>query len=299
MIEKLAYRGWPNSYRVTDGRVELIVTSDVGPRVMRFAFLDGQNLFYECTAQLGNTAEPWWMIRGGHRLWVAPETVPETYALDNRACEVTFPSDHAICVRAPIEEETKLRKALTARLVDSGQVLIEHSVTNCGAPPVPWAPWAVTVLAPGGTAFANLPDRKAHANELLPMTPLVLWAYTDLSDKRWLFTSNYVVLKQDPEAKFAQKVGLFNQSLCACYLLGSDLFCKQATASLGRPYPDFNSSFEIFSNRDFLELETLGPLSQLAPDETVIHRETWSLHSGVRIQEWTDAELNFVRSLIS
>ncbi len=36
-IEKTSFKGWPNSYRVTNGQVELIVTSDVGPRVMFYA----------------------------------------------------------------------------------------------------------------------------------------------------------------------------------------------------------------------------------------------------------------------
>ena len=77
------YHGWPNSYRITDGNIELVVTTDVGPRIMRYGFADGQNLFYECPPQLGGTGEPWWLLRGGHRLWIAPELIPETYALDN------------------------------------------------------------------------------------------------------------------------------------------------------------------------------------------------------------------------
>ena len=35
-VEKTAYKGWANCYRVTNGEVELLVTSDVGPRIIRF-----------------------------------------------------------------------------------------------------------------------------------------------------------------------------------------------------------------------------------------------------------------------
>ena len=35
-IEKASYQGWPNCYQVTNGEVELIVTGDVGPRIIRF-----------------------------------------------------------------------------------------------------------------------------------------------------------------------------------------------------------------------------------------------------------------------
>ena len=35
-VEKMEYKGWRNSYRVSNGEVELVVTGDVGPRVIRF-----------------------------------------------------------------------------------------------------------------------------------------------------------------------------------------------------------------------------------------------------------------------
>ena len=46
-IEKVSYQGWPNSYRITNGEVEVIITSDIGPRIMRYAFTGGQNIFKE------------------------------------------------------------------------------------------------------------------------------------------------------------------------------------------------------------------------------------------------------------
>ena len=36
-IGKINYRGWPNSYRMSNGEVELVVTADVGPRIIRYA----------------------------------------------------------------------------------------------------------------------------------------------------------------------------------------------------------------------------------------------------------------------
>jgi hypothetical protein len=56
-VEKMEYKGWRNCYRVTNGEIELVVTSDVGPRVMRFGFVGGQNLFKEFADQLGGTRE--------------------------------------------------------------------------------------------------------------------------------------------------------------------------------------------------------------------------------------------------
>src|SRR5215469_322055 len=82
-IEKINYKGWPNSYRVSNGQVELVITSDIGPRIMRYGFVGGQNLFKEFAESLGKSGEPAWVARGGHRLWASPEDAVRTYAPDN------------------------------------------------------------------------------------------------------------------------------------------------------------------------------------------------------------------------
>src|SRR5271168_771792 len=95
-IEKVPYQGWPNCYRVTNGEVELIVTSDIGPRIMRFGFVGGKNLFKEYEDQLGGTGEAEWKLRGGHRIWSAPEDAKRTYALDNSAARIEVAGDQLI-----------------------------------------------------------------------------------------------------------------------------------------------------------------------------------------------------------
>lgn len=298
-IEKIAYHGWTNCYRLTNGEVDVVVTADVGPRVMRYGFIEGQNLFYECTPQLGNTGEPWWMIRGGHRFWIAPETVPETYALDNAPVEVSIVSDASVSLRAAVEAETNLQKEMVVTLAADGGVQVIHRLTNRGSHTVEWAPWPATLLAPGGMAFAAFPERPVNGKALLPTHPLVMWTYTDLSDPRWKFTKRYLILQQDPGADAQQKAGLFNEETFAAYLLNGELFVKRASAQRGLPYTDFHSSFQIFTNRDFMELETLGPLTKLGPEESVSHTEHWSLRRGVAVREWSDEELDRVRALIS
>ena len=64
-IEKTAWGGWPNCYRLSNGEVELVVTSDVGPRVMRYAFSGGPNPFLELTDELGKAGEAEFKPRGG------------------------------------------------------------------------------------------------------------------------------------------------------------------------------------------------------------------------------------------
>ncbi len=291
-IQQIAYGGWTNCYRLTNGDVELIATSDIGPRVMRYGFTGGQNLFYECRDQLGGSREPWWMIRGGHRLWIAPETVPETYALDNAPVEAAVTSDNTLVLTQPVEPETKLQKEMSIVLQSDGSARLDHRIQNCGPKPCTFAPWPATLLAPGGIAFAAFPSRATHEQNLLPTNPLVMWAYTDFSDPRWQFTKKYVTLRQDTSVPGSQKTGLFNERTFAAYLLNSELFTKQCTADSRAAYADYHSSFEIFTNPDFMELETLGPLTQLNPGDSISHTEHWSLHRSVQTPAITDEALD-------
>jgi hypothetical protein len=295
MIEKVSYGGWANCFRIFNAEVELVVTTDVGPRVIRYGFIGGQNVFKEFADQMGRSGEATWQSRGGHRIWIAPEVVPDTYALDNVPCCVTLfePLFDAIEVTAPVEPKTALEKSVRVQLSASG-VTVTHRIKNCGSKARRVAPWALSMMAPGGVGITKFPPRGTHPEDLPPTNPLVMWAFTDLSDRRWTFTKKYLVLRQDPKNASPQKLGLFNEKTVAAYLLGSDLFVKRYDADPSKAYPDFGASYETFTNGEFLELETLGPLEEVAPGGMVEHVERWSLRKGVTIAEWTDAELDRV-----
>jgi hypothetical protein len=294
-IEKINYQGWPNCYRVTNGEVELIVTGDIGPRIIRYAFVGGRNLFHEFAAQMGNSGESTWQNRGGHRLWVAPEAAlpsPVTYALDNFPVDIKF-TGGAIIATPPVEQEAGLQKQLVVKMAPAGSgVEVLHRITNMNPWTIELSAWALTVMAPGGVGIMGLPPRGTHPELLAPTNPLVIWAFTDLSDKRWQFTRKYVLLQQDPKSPSPQKIGSFSQETLGAYYLGKELFVKRYRAEPDKTYPDMGASFEMFANHEVLELETLGPLTKLAPQASVEHLERWSLHKNIRITKWTDAELD-------
>jgi hypothetical protein len=292
-IEKVSYAGWPNCYRLSNGESELIVTSDVGPRVMRYGFVGGQNLFVEIADQLGRSGEAWWAMRGGHRLWAAPEVKPDTYALDNGPVKATV-TGGGIALLQPVEPETGLQKEMALTYEPGGGVAVTHRITNKGNRSRRLAAWALSQMAKGGMGIVAFPARGSHTEQLLPTNPLVMWAYTNFADKRWLFTNKYIILRQDPAEQSPQKTGLFNVDTRAAYLLGSDLFIKRCQADANAVYPDFHCSFEIFTNGDFLELETLGPLADLAPGATLEHVERWSLHANVHLSSITESEIERV-----
>lgn len=292
-IEKIAYGGWPNCYRVSNGEVELVLTSDVGPRIMRFGFVGGQNLFREFEDQMGTSGETDWVPRGGHRLWMAPEDPVKSYAPENGPVAVMI-ADGTIEATQPVEPLTGIEKRITVRMATTAtRVNVVHTLRNASQETLELAPWALSMMARGGHGIHGFPPRGTHPEELPPTNPLVMWAFTDLGDPRWTFTKKYMVLRQDPSNSVPQKLGTWNTKTWGAYLLNGELFVKKYVTLAGpRAYPDFGCSYETFTNADFLELETLGPLTRLVPGESVTHTETWSLHRGIRIEHWTDQELD-------
>src|SRR5260370_24281136 len=129
-VEKIEYKGWRNSYRVSNGEVELVVTSDVGPRGIRFGFVGGQNLFKEFADQLGGTKEEKFQLRGGDRVWKAPEHPVATWAPDNMPVEITSTAN-ALIAQAPAQPMTSLQKEIEVRMATSGtEVTVLHRIKN-------------------------------------------------------------------------------------------------------------------------------------------------------------------------
>jgi len=289
-FEQTEYKGWPTCYRATDGRLELIVTTDVGPRIIRFGLVDGPNMLKEFDAQLGKTGGDEWRNYGGHRFWHAPEQRPRTYYPDNNPVAFEQHDGFARIIQ-PTETTTHIQKELDIRLAD-GQVTITHRLRNRGVWPVELAPWALTVMAAGGTAIIPLPPRQSHTDRLLPVNTLTMWAYTDMSDPRWTWGRKYVLLQQHSgEDVQPQKVGAWVPAGWVAYVNAGQCFIKHFTLDETATYPDLNSNVETFTNKVMLEVETLGPLTRLDTGEIVEHVETWQLADGVATPT-NDAEVD-------
>jgi len=287
-VEKIEYKGWKNCYRVSNGEVEAIITGDVGPRVIRFGFVGGQNLFKEFPDQLGKGGEEKFQLRGGDRVWKAPEDPVATWAPDNSPVEIKV-TPVGLVAQAPVEPLTHLQKEIEIRMAPTGIVVaISHRITNRSLFTLEFSPWALTMMATGGVAIAGFPPRGKHPINLEATNPLVMWAYTNLSDKRWTFTKKYLTLRQDPANPEAQKLGLFNPDTWAAYLLNGEAFVKRTKADPAEAYPDFGCSFETFTNNEFLEIETLGPMTKVLPGHTIEQVEHWGLFRKVELRGLSD-----------
>lgn len=279
-MQIVAFNGWGRNARLSNGKVELIVTLDVGPRVIRYGYIGGRNVFAELAGQQGGANEADWMLRGGHRLWVAPEAKPDTYELDN--APLLFEEiPNGIRTLQPQGPLTRIAKTMEITLApDSTAVTVVHTLRNAGRKSRRVAPWALSVMAPGGMAVIPLPAPVAHTARLTHNQEWSIWPYTDLADPRWTWGSRYILFRQDRKRGPA-KLGIAHREGWVGYVNDATLFVKRFAWVDGAVYPDGGVNFETFSNEDFLEVETLAPLVNLAPGRGVSHTECWELHRDV------------------
>ena len=290
-MEKISYGGWENCYRLSNTQIELIVTADVGPRIIRFGFVGQENIFNEFPEQVGKTNGPEWLNFGGHRLWHAPEAKPRTYYPDFDPVLVQEFEKGLIVTQKP-EPTTGLQKQIEISLSDKGnEVHLNHILINHNLWAVETAPWAITVMAPGGVAVLPLPPRGSHSDFLLPTTTLSIWPYTNFSDPRWLFGEKMILLKQDSQFASPQKIGLFATDGWGAYANNNSLFIKQVPIQFEGIYPDLGANFEVFTNEEMLELESLGPIESIPPKGKIEHQEHWTLLNNVPTPE-SEADVN-------
>lgn len=293
-VEKIVYRGWPNCYRIADETVEVVVTADVGPRIIRCGFIGESNCLAEMEEQVGLTGGNEWRMYGGHRLWHSPEAVPRTYSPDNEQVEVVSLSD-GLELRQKIEPETGIAKSLRVTLnPETHQFTVEHRLVNQGLWPVTLAPWAITVMRTGGVAvFPQV--REALNGPLLSNRVLALWPYTDMNDSRVTWGSRYIILRQDVAKENPFKFGISAPEGWMGYLNDGFLFVKRHRYQTGAVYPDGGVNIETYTNHAFLELESLGPLETLEPGNAVELTEVWALFKDVPpVNNEADVEQNIL-----
>jgi len=280
-MERIEFGGWKNCYKLSNNIVDLIVTGDVGPRIIHFGFVNETNILKTIPEQLGKTKQDEWLVFGGHRLWHTPEDFSRTYYPDSNPVFVER-IKQGLKVIQDIEPTTGIEKSIEIYLIeDKATVNLIHTIKNCGVWPIETSAWGLSVLAAGGTAIIPLPPRGPHPDFILPTSSLTLWPYTDLSDKRWGFGEKYIRVRQDEKIKNPQKIGIHSSEGWLAYSNYGYLFIKQVDYKNNHEYPDMGSNLEVFVDSEILELETLSPIRKIEPGESIIHKEVWKLIKNV------------------
>ncbi len=222
--------------------------------------------------------------------------MPRSYIPDNEGL-VFEQTAEGVRLTGPVEPVTSIQKSIEITLhPDRPAATLTHRLMNHGIWPVELAPWAITQVPLGGMAV--LPQTKTPLDQsgLLPNRQFALWPYSSWEDQRLQLYDDYILIQGD-EKMPPIKIGYANRAGWVAYLRQGVFFCKKCTFQAGAKYPDFGSNTECYCDNRFLELETLGPLAHLEPEESAQHIETWEIYTARGVPATRTGIAEFVREL--
>jgi len=264
------------------GAVRLVVTTSVGPRVLALLTEDGRNHF----AELPDMTLPCpgsvpIHLRGGHRLWAAPEDPRFTYRPDDDPVRVEELPDGILFSTAP-DPVAGTSREMHIRVTAPERVSLDYRVVNTADRPQRLAAWAITMLKPLGRAWLPMLTEPFDPGGFQGQRNIVLWPYARTADPRFVLHEYAIevcaaaLAEHHVEGSF--KVGTSLRRGWVAHWRDGLLFVKRAGHDETQPYADMGASGQVYSHGDFTELETLGPLTDLAPGEAAVHREDWEIN---------------------
>ncbi len=268
---------------ISNGDAELVVTTDMGPRVISYKAFGGKNLFYADLDRVAFTEDERilkaygknrYYFMGGHRLWETPELIPETYYPDDEPVTWVETGNGGVFT-APVRPYG-LQYSLEVSMAEKGtKVEVVGRILNAGDSPCEHAPWGITQMAPGGVAVA--PQNTLQCAPL-PNRLVSYWPYDDMNDDRFYAGEKYFTLKQDTECTGPFKFGTKNDLGWCGYVVYGQLFRKTfGTPGDSYSYPDYGCNFESYTDNRCLEVESLGKIVNIQPGQCAELRETWDI----------------------
>ena len=273
-IEQVEYKGWQGAYRLTNEVAELVLVTDIGPRVMALRIHGGENVLYNDPGALGladGHAE--WRSYGGHRLWVAPES-PRCYAPDNGPCEVNVGTDFVEATQ-PDPQHGLARTMRVEVLADRFRLV--HRVTNTTNLINTGALWALTCVRPDGRiVFAWATGGDWSLKKIIHWDRWAGHGSNPTSSQYQPGDQLYVIEPSGEEGK----VGTTGTRGWIGYSGHGVFFHKTFCHVPGQVYPDDNCAIEIYTCADLCEMETLAPLGTFLPGQSREHVEQWYIRPG-------------------
>lgn len=264
---------------LTTGRDRVVIVHAVGPRIAWFGARGGDNLlFWDFERRHRRGA---WRLYGGHRLWTTRPDADESedsYAADNEPCQVRALRDGvAITARCA---QTRLDKTIAVR-AEPGGWRIDHRIRNAGD--MLWAggAWALTCTRPGPRTRYSIPLPPPDPRwDVVTMAVPRRWGgghSSPLPDRQFAWTSRAIEIR--PAGAEAKRMFGVPDGALAMRDPARGEFVKRAARVSGRYPLDANVAVYLGRARFMVELETMSPFARLAPGDSLVHTERWTLRA--------------------
>jgi len=283
-----SYENYGRCVSIRNGKMELLVTVDVGPRIISMTLGHGKNLLFNDLERnrviKGPAMDEWFgegavfNFYGGHRLWLAPQHEIKTCIPDNNEVSCVICENGAVFTPRPMDPpgvQEQLRIVMDPR---KAEFSVTAEITGLGYRPRTFAPWQITQMAPGGLAILPFHRGKFDPTKtLVPRRQLVYFDFCDTRDERMYVGNDYITVRQDPEAQRPFKIGSVNRDGWCMYVVDGVAITKRFDYDPAKTYTDGGVNCELYTDRAFFEIESLGAYESMEMGQTISQTEVFSL----------------------
>jgi hypothetical protein len=277
--------------RISNHFIDIIVSIDYGPRIVRIGFLDGPNLLYWDGDQRNVFAndnlksyygpQTAFHVYGGHRVSLAPDRMPQSYYPDNEPVVYSLLGG-GVRFTPPRQKGNDVQLFFEVMMgTDASDIMIINKMRNCSHERKHCSLCGSTMMEPGGIVI--IPQNVSNEEKHLPNRNFSLWPFSSFRDERLFLGDKYILAKQAPYGKNL-KFGVNDLQGWAGYSNRGCTLVKRFVHAVGQPYPDFGSSLETYICDDYAELRTLSPLYNVEPGEGIRHVENIALFHSPDLQ---------------
>lgn len=299
-IEQCSYRGWTECYRLTNGLVEAIVVPAAG-RLMQLRLQgDSEGSLWENPALDGgrrDAAPGEWRNFGGDKCWPSPQSNwarqqghswPPPRGFDGLPMQALV-SGEWLELRAAVDDAWGVEVRRRMQLVAGMPVLkVRTEYRKLTDSPVTIGVWTISQFREPELVCAKLNPKSRFSGgytHLLEDEPEQLQCHS-LEDGARMLT-----LARHREA--FTKVGLDGTSLL---WIGASSTVRMDIESVPGEYPDGGCATEIYTNpgpMDYVELEMLGPMTEMNPGDTIHQVVTYTVMPRTRVDAVAEAKAIF------
>lgn len=263
VIRKIDYAGFKNCIYISNTVCEAVITTEVGPRILRYSRVGYPNLLYVDEYAAGQTEETkTWRAYGGHSFDVVldgkehlkPENVSVPYTL----------SDDGIYFEAVDFEGYK--KTVSVRMCRRGGLEIKETVENTSEAEVKVSLMGNTLLCNGGTMAVPCSARKHIFGEFCELEP-------DL--RCTTVGKNLTLVKQDPLYNTENKLAFDLDEMWCGYFTKGSLFVMTTPETEGTYRNGRNFYYECSPKN--VKISSVSPETVLKKGESLTHTEVWNI----------------------
>jgi hypothetical protein len=280
--ERVSYRGWPDSWRLSNPTVDLVFVPRVG-RIMRFGRIGGPNALWQNPDLVGkdpDLAAKEWTNYGGDKVWPAPQSRwgwPPDTDIDPGVHTVEALPGGKLRISGKASKHG-VRFVREISLAPTGaEATVVSVMVNASDRPVEWSIWEVAQV--NDPAWAEIPLERAAGLNLFD-DPTV--RDRGLSIKGSIPRGGALVqLTRDP--KTGGKIGTDSSTQWARARVGDEQFTILGPNRQPGRYPDKGCLQELYSSPDaakYMELELLSPIRTLKPGESATFTTRWRLEKA-------------------